>query len=438
MNLLKIAYRNVSRQKRRSNLLALAIAFGVMIIVLINSLTTGLVENTQQNFETALGGHIYISGAVQLESGRTANRIGDTGVLDAVIPKFDQYIADYQKRSMISGNFIFQSKSERGLLYGVHWDEEEALAESLEIVEGSLERKDEPGTIVMPIEIAEELGVVLHEEVLMSFHTVTGQANVGEFTIIALTKDTSGLGFTAAYADIAYVNELVGLEPDEYQSYNLILNDLRFIDPVSAQLKEAIAAQGAPLKPEPTAEEEMGFGMNMSAMFGTEGEESWEGTRFEVTDLNDYMDMVTQVVAILNGIALGMFLIMLIITMVGLINTFRMIMIERVKEIGTMRSVGMLKKDVSKLFILEGLILALRGAVFGIAAALAIGLVIRMIPFPEGSNFAILLDGRYISVPIVPSNILLVTVIIVVITLLAVWSPARKAARLQPADALRS
>jgi len=176
----------------------------------------------------------------------------------------------------------------------------------------------------------------------------------------------------------------------------------------------------------------------MSAMFGTEGEESWEGTRFEVTDLNDYMDMVTQVVAILNGIALGMFLIMLIITMVGLINTFRMIMIERVKEIGTMRSVGMLKKDVSKLFILEGLILALRGAVFGIAAALAIGLVIRMIPFPEGSNFAILLDGRYISVPIVPSNILLVTVIIVVITLLAVWSPARKAARLQPADALRS
>ncbi len=35
-------------------------------------------------------------------------------------------------------------------------------------------------------------------------------------------------------------------------------------------------------------------------------------------------------------------------------------------------------------------------------------------------------------------NILMITMIIVVITLLAVWSPARKAAKLQPADALRA
>ena len=39
-NLIKIAYRNVSRQKRRSNLLGLAIAFGVMMIVLVNGIIT--------------------------------------------------------------------------------------------------------------------------------------------------------------------------------------------------------------------------------------------------------------------------------------------------------------------------------------------------------------------------------------------------------------
>jgi putative ABC transport system permease protein len=150
------------------------------------------------------------------------------------------------------------------------------------------------------------------------------------------------------------------------------------------------------------------------------------------------MDMVTQIVSILNGIALGMFLIMLLITMVGLVNTFRMIMIERTKEIGTMRSVGMLKRDVAKLFLLEGVILALRGALFGIIAAIGIGLMISAIPFPDGSKLSILLDNGHISVPIVPSNIIMITVIILVITLLAVWSPARKAARLQPADALRS
>jgi putative ABC transport system permease protein len=410
-----------------------------MIIILVNSLTTGLVTNTQDNFEIASGGHIYITGEVILDSGKKVNRIEDTEVLDAVMPQFEPLIKEYQKRSMITGSFIFRSKEARSVLYGVHWEEEEALVEMLRVVEGSLDRRNEPGTIVVPKNIAEELGVVLGEQVLIRFNTVTGQANVGEFTIIALTEDATGLGFDAAYADISYVNELVGLQPHEYQSYNLVLNNIQLVNTVTQQIKQAIADQGAVLKPEPTAEEEMTAGMGMRSMFGSsEDNEPWEGTRFDVSNLNEFMDVVTQIVAILNGIALGMFLLMLTITMVGLVNTFRMIMIERVKEIGTMRSVGMLKKQVSRLFIFEGLILALRGALFGILAAFVIGLIISLIPFPDGSNFAILLSEGHISVPIVPSSILMVTAIIAVITLVAVWSPARKAAKLQPADALRS
>lgn len=436
MNLLKIAYRNVSRQKRRSNLLAIAIAFGVMIIILVNSLTTGLVNNTQTNFESVLGGHIYISGEVLLDSGKTVNRIDNTEVLDAVIPQFSQFIADYQKRSTINGTFVFRSKSTFGTVYGVHWDEENALVDSLDVLEGSLDRAAEPQTIVLPAETAEELGIVLNEKILLSFNTVTGQANVGEFTVIALIKDTTGLGFTAAYTDIHYANEILGLDANEYQSFNIILNNIILINPITAQIKAAIEAEGAPLKPE---EEDAQGGMAMRSMFSrAEDEEPWENTRFNVGNLNDYMDMVTQIVGILNGIALGMFLIMLSITMIGLVNTFRMIMIERTKEIGTMRAVGMLQKDISKLFFLEGMILVLRGAVFGIIAALIIGFILGAIPFKDGSDFAIMLSGGHISVPIVPSNILMVTVIIAVITIIAVWSPARKAARLQPADALRA
>jgi putative ABC transport system permease protein len=437
MNLLKIAYRNVSRQKRRSNLLAIAIAFGVMIIILVNSLTTGLVNNTQNNFESVLGGHIYITGEVMLDSGKVVSRINNTEVLDVVIPQFADSILDYQKRSTLSGTFVFRSKSTFGSVYGVHWDEEQALRDSLELVEGSLDRVSEPQTIVLPKEIADELGVVLNEKILLSFSTVTGQANVGEFTIIALIKDATGLGFTAAYTDISYANVILGLEPDEYQSFNIILKNIAMINPFTTQLEKAIEAEGALLKPE---EEDAAIGgMPMHGMFSAaEKEDPWVGTRFNVGNLNDYMDMVTQIVGILYGLALGMFLIMLSITMIGLVNTFRMIMIERTKEIGTMRAVGMLQKDVTKLFFLEGIILVLRGAIFGIIAALGVGFILGAITFKEGSNFAIMLSGGHISVPIVPSNILMVTGIIAIITVIAVWSPARKASRLQPADALRA
>ena len=439
MEILKMAYRNVSRQKRRSNLLALAIAFGVMMIILVNSLTQGLIRTTEKNFSSALGGHIYLTGEVLLESGKVTNQIIDTQVLDAVLPQFNEYIADSQKRTTISGTYIFHSKTTNGNLYGVHWEEEKSLMDTFSVIEGSLDRIGEARAIVIPQETAEDLGVELNEEILVSFTTITGQANVGEFTIVAIVKDTLGLGFTASYANIGYVNNLVGLQAEEYQSYNLVLKDVSQVTSLTKRIEDAIIQQGATLKPEPEEGDSlMPMGDMAGALFSTAEEEVWEGTRFNVGNLNDYMDAVDQIVAILNGISLGVFFIMLLITMVGLMNTFRMIIIERTREIGTMRAIGMQKKDISKLFLLEGLILGLRGILFGIAAELIIGTIIKLIRFPDGSQFALILDQGHFAVPVVPSNIMMVTAIIVTITLLSVWFPARKAARLLPSEALRS
>ncbi|MDD3904879.1 MAG: FtsX-like permease family protein, partial [Sphaerochaeta sp.] len=208
---------------------------------------------------------------------------------------------------------------------------------------------------------------------------------------------------------------------------------------ITKLIEDAILQQGALLKPEPDESDSiMPMGGMAGAMFSTAEEEVWQGTRFNVGNLNDYMDAVDQIVAILNGVSLGVFFIMLLITMVGLMNTFRMIIIERTREIGTMRAIGMLKRDVSQLFLLEGLILGLRGVLFGVAAELIIGTIIRLISFTDGSRFAMILNQGHIAVPIVPSNIMMITAIIVMITLIAVWFPARKAARLLPSDALRS
>lgn len=47
---MKVAFRNISRQKKRSFLLAGAIAFGMMVITLMNALTGGAVINIRDNF----------------------------------------------------------------------------------------------------------------------------------------------------------------------------------------------------------------------------------------------------------------------------------------------------------------------------------------------------------------------------------------------------
>ncbi len=434
MNILKIAYRNVSRHKRRSNLLAAAIAFGVMIILLVNALTSGLINNTEENFSSALGGHIYIAGEEQLDSGKEVYRIDDTQVLDAVIPQFADYIEDYQKRSTLNGNLIFRSKSESGLIYGIDWSHEQSLLDSLVVTQGSLERVGEPRAVVLPEDVAESLGVLIDEEIIISLETVTGQANVGEFVVVAMTKDTTGFGFTSSYADIEYINELVGLDSDEYQTYNLILNDVTMINTISEQIRAAIEAEGSPVK----AKLELEDAMNPMSMFQDEDVEPWEGTRFDVTTLNDFMDAVTQIVSILNGIAMGVFLVILLITMVGIMNTFRMIMIERVNEIGTMRAVGMKQRDVKRLFLYEAVILALRGALIGIVLELVLSFIANRINFGLDTRFSFFLDGGYLGMPVVPGTILLVTAIITLITLFSVRSTAKKAAKMNPADALRA
>jgi putative ABC transport system permease protein len=170
----------------------------------------------------------------------------------------------------------------------------------------------------------------------------------------------------------------------------------------------------------------------------TAEEEPWNGTRFVISTLNDYMDIISEVVGVLNGVAVGLFVILLLITMVGLVNTFRMIMIERTREIGSMRAMGTRRRTIRSLFLLEALFLALRGAAAGIAAAEILCLAIGAIPFRNSGVLAIILHHGHISAQLVPSNILLVTALLTATTLLSAWFPAGKAARLQPADALRS
>ncbi len=213
-NILKIAYRNVKRQKRRSNLLGLAIAFGVMMIVLVNGLTSGLIDNTMRNFETLLGGHVYISGDVMLSNKKVVNRITQVEIVDAVLPSVDSYVKEYQKRSAIEGKFIFRSNVSQQVVYGIDWDEEQNLIESLKIVQGSMDGIRDEHAIVIPEKAAEELGIVIGEEFLISFENVTGQANVGTFVLKATYEDVSGLGFTASYSDIGYINSLLSLDLD--------------------------------------------------------------------------------------------------------------------------------------------------------------------------------------------------------------------------------
>ena len=255
--------------------------------------------------------------------------------------------------------------------------------------------------------------------------------------------------FSASYAERSYLNSVIGLEAEDYQVLNIALENPAAAGPATDQLLGYLRSIG---RAEPEAEEEGGIAgmrsrmmgmaslMGASSMFSNkvEEEDRWEGTRFSVLNINDMMESVTSMVNVLNTISYVIFIVLMLITMVGLLNTFRMVLIERTQEIGTMRAIGMQRKEVRNIFLTEALVLALGGAIAGLIVALLLSAGLSFIPLSTESPLQFFLTDNTFAFPVVPSSIISTLIIISLVTLAAAYLPARKAAKLDPAVALRT
>jgi len=437
MNYLKIANRNVNRQKKKSNMLTFAIAFGTMVIILIESLTSGFSTNIENGITSSLGGHIYISGDEMLESGKIVSKISDFDILQSSIDAVDpSLIKNYQKRSNVRGTLIFHSQSTSTTTVGVDWSKEQSLKKDLVLTEGSIDGIENPENIILSQDAFDDLNVNIGDDVVFSFQTVSGQENVGHFIVIGVAQSNSLIGVSSNYVSIEGLNELIGLEDGEYQSLTIELNDVNDIDSVQATIESSIEKMGGTLPIE--SDEEEDFISSRMSMFANDVDQVWDGTRFTISNLNDYTEAAISILNIIDVIAYVIFFIMLLITMVGLINTFRLIMNERVLEIGTMRAMGLQKRDVKKLFNIEGILIALKGVPYGLIAELVLTRIASLFMInPSRGALSLILKDNHLYFPINVGFIVAVAVLVTSISLFAVSRPVNSALKKSVADELR-
>ena len=170
------------------------------------------------------------------------------------------------------------------------------------------------------------------------------------------------------------------------------------------------------------------------------GEGSYQGTRYRLSTIDDILGrlQLPQVIGAINGVSFVILVILFLIIVVGVINTFRIILNERTREIGTMRALGMQRGGVRALFLLEALFLFLGGAVLGLAGAGAIMTLVSLASFAPNTPAFLMLRSGHPSFIVSPAQILLPLVVVGIIAMLGAWLPARRASRLRPADALIS
>ena len=129
--------------------------------------------------------------------------------------------------------------------------------------------------------------------------------------------------------------------------------------------------------------------------------------------------------------------LLFIIILIGIVNSLRMNIRERTREIGTMRAIGMHQRQILSLFILESFFLALFASIAGLIAALLFMGGLSLIPITSQTPLNIFLVDRHLFFLAQWGTILINLSFIVIITVIASYFPARNAAYLECADALR-
>lgn len=433
----RIAARNLLRQKKRTALLAGAIAFGIMIVTLINGFAGSFIQNVSENFAYLMGGHVFVSGLEYTPSGRRISVIRDDSVIMQALSDSGQKWSSLQKTSETTATLIFEGKSISQNLTGIDLAHSAMLKERLALVSGSWDNLAWPNAIILSQSVAKKLNVLPGDTVVAQFQTVTGQNNVGEFRLAAVTVDSSFIGSIMTYVQLDYLNSLIGLGKNEYMSLGIMLDNLERSDAFATSLYTSMKGMGLQLF-ERSTQDESGAMTPFQAMIGSQNSEEWTGTKYRVFTVDDVLAQAKQIVVALDTGSIAILIVLFAIVMIGISNSFRMAMYERIREIGTMRAVGVQRNEIRSMFLYEALFLALAGAVVGIILALVVMAILSLITYDPLSPVFLILKRGHLSFYLPPLRALGNIAIIAVLTLVAVYAPANAAAKMPPAEALRT
>ncbi|MCQ2982780.1 MAG: ABC transporter permease, partial [Treponemataceae bacterium] len=212
---ISLAWRNLSRQKQRSAMLAVAIAFGFFVVTGIDGLATGALNNLKNSITRMFGGNVLVQGIEHeiLEDGtinlkKNFSLIRDQDFIKHILEDNDIQYESYFQRSTSAGDLLFNGQRLTATVYGCDFAHEDALLDSFIFVEGSMDNIWAEDALVINETAQRSLNVEVGDRVIYSTTTRTGQKTVGEFTIAAVTKKASLLDSIMLYAPQKYINEL--------------------------------------------------------------------------------------------------------------------------------------------------------------------------------------------------------------------------------------
>jgi putative ABC transport system permease protein len=415
--ILKIAFRNILRHKRRTLLSAITIAFGLMLFILFDSLLSGIDRSSMENMVNLTDGSlkIYSKGyAAEKMAYPLKYGIDDIGSLRRYVKTLPE-VSGVTPRIAFLTEIINGERSLRTVGSVIQPDTDPKVFTLPKYINaGRFFSKGNMQEVILGKKLAGDLGVGVGDTVLLNTRTRFEANNAVDFEVVGLLEtpapfiNESGIFITFQAANqFLDVQDLV-TELDIHVPWSKTEDINVYLQQINT-LRNKINA------------------------------------RFPSLNVNTFHDINSAFIEMMAGKRKAQSMLtffILLIGAVGIVNTILMSVYERIREVGVLRALGIQPHEIRRMFLYEGVLIGLVGGLMGIVASFLVN--IWMVN--AGMDFTFMMkniDSSQMPISGVfygQWNIQTFFVALflgTVISALAAIVPARKAAKITPIQCLK-
>jgi ABC-type lipoprotein release transport system permease subunit len=275
---------------------------------------------------------------------------------------------------------------------------------------------------------AEKLGVRVGDQLTLSAYTLRGVANTVDVRIVAIAKNVGLLSSFNTYVPDSTLRALYQMNEGATGALFIYLKDVRASPRVQERLRKVLAAAGYQLMdPDPRA---------FWFKFETVNREGWTGQKLDVTTWEDEISFIQWTITAITWLSYTLIGILLVIIVVGLMNTLWISIRERTREIGTLRAIGMQRVRVLAMFMIEAFTLSITATVAGAGLGLGICALLNLAHLHAPLALQLFLMREEFHLLVKPSAVAGAIGLIAGSTSAIALIPSLLAARLQPVTAM--
>ena len=408
-NLMRIAIRNLMRYKRRTFLTSSLITIGVVFVLVFIALSGSFKYMMVSQITDSFLGHMQIHQKGYVASIDTLPLTMNMGTQS--IKKVKKAIRDvpeigaYSMRIKFGGMFSNFVETTNVRLNGVYPEEEIKTVPlfSDRIMKGK--KSIAKGEILVPELLAKGMKVKIGDMIVIVATNKDGSVNGKQFKVGGILESATGPGGRDGYIHIDDALEVLRMDNVAISEVALRLNNFADLDVAYKKLSDILLKElnkaGKPVFEVHTWEKLSPF-YNIARM----------------------IDLMT----------FSIKLMLIAIVLISIMNVMIMAVYERIREIGTIAAIGTLPKKILSMFLIEGFSLGVIGALIGNVIGISIVYILNIskITFDFGRQTGLILEPT-----VNLSDIITISTIVIIVSVLASLQPAFKASRMEPIKALR-